>query len=123
MGVRGSGRRRLGAAGRCCGSRTLRSGRSTGRVTVGWMRRWWWAGVAAVVVVAGLVPWLVWPSTPAPRARVYKAFTACLLTDSRGIAGPQAAPVWAGMQKASLATHVKVEYLAVVGPDTVDNAR
>ena len=87
------------------------------------LRRWWfWAG-AGVVLVA-LVSWVVWPrSTPAPRARPYLAYTACLLTDAQGVAGADAVPVWAGMQDASLATHAKVEYLPVLGEDTVANAR
>ncbi|HEX6500821.1 MAG TPA: hypothetical protein VF054_17590 [Micromonosporaceae bacterium] len=33
-----------------------------------------------------------------------------------------AAAVWAGMQDASLATHAKVQYLSVAGPQTADNA-
>jgi hypothetical protein len=87
-----------------------------------WLRRWWWA-VAAAIVVVGVGTWLVWPSAPAPRARQYKAFTACLLTDTQGVAGSQAVPVWSGMQQASLATRAKVEYLPVIGPATVANAR
>ncbi len=87
-------------------------------------RRWWvWAG-AAVVVLGALVAWLVWPAPPEPppRARQYLEFTACLLTDAQGLAGPVAAPVWAGMQDASLATHAKVQYLTVSGDATVGNA-
>ncbi|MGH3190248.1 MAG: hypothetical protein ACRDPY_35980 [Streptosporangiaceae bacterium] len=41
---------------------------------------------------------------PAPSARQYLGFDACLLTGSRGLTGPQAAQAWAGMQDASLAT-------------------
>jgi hypothetical protein len=57
-----------------------------------------------------------------PRARQYLAFSACLLTDAQGIAGPQAAPVWAGMRDASAATGARVEYFAVAGTQTTDNA-
>jgi hypothetical protein len=53
-----------------------------------------------------------------PRARTYLAFDACLLTRARGLAGPQAAQAWTGLQRASLATHAKVEYLPVMGPQT-----
>jgi hypothetical protein len=70
------------------------------------------------MAVAGLLAWWLWPSGPAgpaPRARQYLGFTACLLTDGRGVAGTEAAPVWAGMQDASLATRAKVQYLAAVG--------
>ena len=87
-------------------------------------RRWWvWAGVSAVVLAIGIA-WLVWPDkpAPAPRARPYLAYTACLLTDGQGLAGKTAAPVWAGMQDVSLATHVKVQYLQVTGEETVGNA-
>jgi basic membrane lipoprotein Med (substrate-binding protein (PBP1-ABC) superfamily) len=54
-------------------------------------------------------------ATPPVRARQYLAFTACLLTDSHGVAGSPAAQVWAGMQDASLTTHAKAEYLPVYG--------
>jgi basic membrane lipoprotein Med (substrate-binding protein (PBP1-ABC) superfamily) len=54
---------------------------------------------------------------------VYTAFQACLLTGANGLADPAAAPLWAGMQDASLATHAKVSYLAVAGPQTDGNAR
>lgn len=48
--------------------------------------------------------------------------TACLLTGDKGVSAPEAVPVWAGMQEASLATHVKVQYLEVDGPQTSENA-
>jgi hypothetical protein len=56
------------------------------------------------------------------RARVYSAFSACLLTGPRGLADSQVTPVWAGLEDASLATRAKVSYLAVAGPATVGNA-
>lgn len=104
---------------------------SLGVVMVGWiLRRRWWITGGAVLVVAGLVTATVlWPSDgrqglpiPPSRARTYTAFDACLLTDAQGLASAPAAQVWAGMQKASLATHAKVSYLAVTGPDTVADA-
>jgi hypothetical protein len=61
------------------------------------------------------------PPPEIPRVRAYLQYTACLLTGERGLNDPSAAPVWAGLQDASLATHVKVQYLAIVGPQTVDN--
>jgi len=51
------------------------------------------------------------------RVRAYTGYQACLLTGSRGIFG-SAAPAWAGMETGSLATHAKVSYLAVRGPQT-----
>jgi basic membrane lipoprotein Med (substrate-binding protein (PBP1-ABC) superfamily) len=54
--------------------------------------------------------------------RAYTNFRACLLTGARGVADPAAAPAWAGMQSASLATRAKVSYLAVSGPQTEANA-
>jgi hypothetical protein len=54
--------------------------------------------------------------------RWYSNSQACLLTGDRGLADPAAAPLWAGMQQASLTTHAKVSYLAVMGPQTKGNA-
>ena len=78
-----------------------------------------WLAAGACVVAAGAVAWALWPSNPAtaPHARHYLNVTACLLTDSRGIApGTPGAPAWAAMQNASLATHVMVSYLPGSGP-------
>ncbi|MBT8224647.1 MAG: hypothetical protein HKP61_02980, partial [Dactylosporangium sp.] len=80
--------------------------------------------VAAVALIAGLITWAVWPEpapAPKPRERAYKATTACLLTDDRGIVGDPARAAWAGMQEASLATRIKVQYLAITGPQTEAN--
>lgn len=92
----------------------------------GWWRglsrrqRWLVSGAAAglVGVVAGVLAWVLTAGGPVPRARQYLAFTACLLTGSRGLAAPEAARVWAGMESASLATRAKVEYLPVMSGST-----
>ncbi|MCX4389162.1 hypothetical protein OG777_19835 [Micromonospora peucetia] len=77
------------------------------------------AGMVAVVFVG----WAAWPDEePEPRQREYRAETACLLTGNQGVAAAEARPVWAGMQEASLTTQVKVQYLEVDGPQTVENA-
>lgn len=96
---------------------------------VGVLRRYWWAAAAAVAVAGIVLGVLLTGSShpagrtlPPPRARVYTAFDACLLTDADGISGAQAAPVWSGMQAASSATSGKVSYLAVTGDDTAANA-
>lgn len=80
--------------------------------------------IVAALAAGGAAIWLLQPEPAAepPRARQYLDFTACLLTDEHGIQSPQAAPIWAGMQDASLATHAKIQYLSVTGPQTVDNA-
>jgi hypothetical protein len=83
---------------------------------------WLTSGAATAIVAAGLV-WLLWPGgDPEPRARQYTAATACLLTPADGLANHDAALAWNGMQKASLATHGKVRYLAVTGDQTSTNA-
>jgi basic membrane lipoprotein Med (substrate-binding protein (PBP1-ABC) superfamily) len=84
----------------------------------------WWIVCGVAVVAVGLVVRGLWPQShaEAPRARQYLAFTACLLTDDKGIGGPAARPVWAGMQDASLATHAKVQFLEVSGEQTAANA-
>lgn len=81
------------------------------------------AGGVAAIVVAALLAWALWPAPKEPRPREYRAATACLLTDRQGVAGTQAAPVWAGMQAASGRTRGQVRYLAVSGDQTVANAQ
>jgi basic membrane lipoprotein Med (substrate-binding protein (PBP1-ABC) superfamily) len=60
--------------------------------------------------------------TPPVRARVYTAFTACLLTSPTGIADTRSAPVWAGMEAASTSTRAQISYLEIQGPQTAANA-
>jgi hypothetical protein len=86
----------------------------TGRVRI-------WLAAGAIVVAAAVASWALWPtSASSPHARRYLDVSACLLTDPNGIAaGTPAAPVWAAMQSASLATHVMVSYLPDTGPDDV----
>jgi basic membrane lipoprotein Med (substrate-binding protein (PBP1-ABC) superfamily) len=52
----------------------------------------------------------------------YLDVNACLLTDDQGVAGSAATPVWAGMQDASVASRVRVQFLPVSGAQTTDNA-
>jgi hypothetical protein len=75
--------------------------------------------VVAIValVVGGLAAWVFWPD-PAPRQREYLDATACLLTDAKGVAGTEAAPIWSAMQDASVSSLVRVQYLEVDGPQT-----
>jgi hypothetical protein len=86
--------------------------------------RWWIAGCGVVVVGLALTV-VLWPSgwhLPPSRARVYTDASACLLTDAAGVASSQAAPVWSGMESASVRTRAKVSYLAVAGEDSAANA-
>ncbi|MFC7279965.1 hypothetical protein ACFQS1_38910 [Paractinoplanes rhizophilus] len=85
-------------------------------------KTWLISGTATAIAAAALV-WLLWPDDhDEPRARQYTAATACLLTPAAGVADHDTAPVWNGMQQASLATHGKVRYLAVNGDQTLANA-
>lgn len=70
-----------------------------------------------------IVAVVLWPSKSQPRAREYRDFAACLLTDGQGLAGEHAGAVWAGMQDASASTRVRVQYVQVIGEATVANAR
>lgn len=83
-------------------------------------RRIWAAGASlAVAVAAAVLAWTLWPHpavAPRPQARQYLHVTACLLTGPRGVEpGAPAAPVWAAMQSASLASHVMITYLPDAG--------
>jgi len=83
------------------------------------------AGAALVVLAAVLITWLAWPDgsdKAPPRERAYKSTTACLLTDDKGVNADPAKAVWSGMQEASVKTLIKVQYLAVAGAQTPDNA-
>jgi hypothetical protein len=83
----------------------------------------WYAAGAVALALAGVLAWVLWPEPAnAPRERRYRNVTACLLTDSKGITGPDAAPVWAGMQEMSLRTLVRVQFVAVSGEQTPANA-
>lgn len=90
-------------------------------------KRWlWWVAGSGTAVAVGLGVWF-WLGTggryiPPARARVYTDFSACLLTGPGGLADGQVAPVWAGMQDASLATRAKVSYLSVAAPATPGRA-
>ncbi|MFC4049395.1 hypothetical protein ACFOY4_06855 [Actinomadura syzygii] len=99
------------ASGRAAVAKTARAARDRWtRLPVGWRAS---ALVALAAVVVGAVCFAFLRPSPEPRARQYIAFKACLLTDSRGIAGAEAAPVWQGMRRASLKTRAKIQYLAV----------
>jgi hypothetical protein len=89
------------------------AGQMSGRV------RLWIILTALVAVAVGIaVPLLT--VYRAPQARQYLNVSACLLTDPSGVVpGTPAAPVWAAMQSASLATRVMVSYLPDTGPSDV----
>ncbi len=84
----------------------------------------WFLAVAVVLAAGCTIAGCGSGAQPAstPRARAYTNYRACLLTGVRGTADTVAARAWAGMQSASLATHAKVSYLAVSGPQTEANA-
>ncbi|MFJ8585981.1 BMP family ABC transporter substrate-binding protein [Streptomyces sp. NPDC093595] len=88
-----------------------------------------WAAGSAAVLVLGLVAVALFvgggqDGPPDPRARQYKDVDACLLTGEKGVAaGTPAAAVWQAMQKASLDTRSRVNYVPVMGEQTAANAR
>ncbi|NUT32679.1 MAG: hypothetical protein HOV79_06335 [Hamadaea sp.] len=86
-------------------------------------RRWYWlAGTG--LALTGIAVFALWPrAEEQPRARQYRDVSACLLTDSTGIASAEVKPVWAGMQDASLATLGQVRFLSIAGPQDVANGR
>jgi basic membrane lipoprotein Med (substrate-binding protein (PBP1-ABC) superfamily) len=89
------------------------------------LRRPWqvWTAGAVAVVAVGTIAWLVVRSGSEPvRERQYRAETACLLTGEGGVRGAKAAPIWTGMQRASVESLVKVSFVVVNGPQTAGNA-
>ena len=85
-------------------------------------RRFGWSAAVAVVVVGATLGWALWLSDAPSREREYRAESVCLITGEQGIRGAAAAPVWEGMQRASLETRVQVNFLAVAGSQTAENA-
>ena len=91
-------------------------------------RSWPVLVTSTVMVAAAVVAGLMLSGTfgggslPAARARVYVNVDACLLTGPGGVSDPAVAPVWAGMEQASLSTRARVSYLSVQGPATEANA-
>ncbi len=87
---------------------------------------WWmWGGIAGLAAVLAVVSWLAWPvTTPEPaRAREYRDFDVCLLTDAQGIAAGPAATAWAGLQEVSKRRSVRVSYLGVSGERGEERAK
>lgn len=90
-----------------------------------WLRRRWVWLVAGCTALACLsLTWALWPAsgrsqryTPDPRSRRFSSFTVCVLTGSDGLAGVQAAQVWAGVEDGSHATSAQASYLPVPAPD------
>lgn len=80
-----------------------------------------WSAIAALAVLLAVVAWLSWPGPPPgdpPRAREYRDYDLCLLTDEKGIQGDPAAKVWQGLQTVSLETKSRVSFLPVMGEQT-----
>ncbi|MFD3566163.1 BMP family ABC transporter substrate-binding protein [Streptomyces sp. NPDC058667] len=89
-----------------------------------------WALGSVLVLVLGLLGARMFAASedggapPDPRARAYKDYDACLLTDERGIvSGAPAAPVWEGMQAAGSDGRIRVTFVPVMGEQSVANAR
>lgn len=72
--------------------------------------------LAGVGVAAAL--WSDHEPRVASYARQYLDQSVCLLTGATGVNGASAAQVWAGMQRASLASRVRVQYVSVPGRQT-----
>jgi hypothetical protein len=80
-----------------------------------------WAAIAGLAVLLAVVAWLAWPGPDPgdpPRAREYKDYDLCLLTDERGIQGDEASKAWQGLQTVSLETKSRVSFLPVTGEQT-----
>lgn len=80
-----------------------------------------WSVIAGLAALLAVVAWLTWPPPPPgdpPRAREYRDFDLCLLTDRQGIQGAAASQVWQGLQAVSVESSVRVSYLTVTGEQT-----
>ncbi|RZU44142.1 hypothetical protein EV284_1601 [Streptomyces sp. BK022] len=91
-------------------------------------RRAWIAAGAVLLVAVAAVTWVRLTGRqdgpPDTRARQYKEFDACLLTGDKGIAqGTDAASAWRGMQRASLQTRARINYVPVTGAQSEANTQ
>ncbi|MFI9390912.1 BMP family ABC transporter substrate-binding protein [Streptomyces bauhiniae] len=91
-------------------------------------RRAWIAAGAVLLVAVAAAVWVHLAGRqdgpPDTRARQYKEFDACLLTGDKGIAqGTDAASAWEGMQRASLETRARINYVPVPGEQSVAGTR
>jgi hypothetical protein len=92
------------------------------------VKRWeWmgWSGIAAMAVVLAVAAWVAWEPAPKepPRAREFRDYDVCLLTDAHGIAIEPAKTVWQGLQTVLDRTSVRVTYAQVTGEQTAARAQ
>ncbi|MDI1462731.1 hypothetical protein QEZ54_17285 [Catellatospora sp. KI3] len=87
--------------------------------------KWWLSWAVAVGLVVGAYGWLWWESSrpEPPLSRPYRTQAVCLLTGAEGVAGEQNRPVWTAMQRASVETLVRAQFLEITGAQTVENGR
>jgi hypothetical protein len=90
---------------------------------VSFFRRRETLAVAAVLVASAIVLAVWWPrgDEPSARERHYRATTACLLTDDKGLTGTPAQAAWSAMRQVSDRQLIKVQYLSISGPQTAAN--
>jgi basic membrane lipoprotein Med (substrate-binding protein (PBP1-ABC) superfamily) len=79
-----------------------------------------WGMIAVLGLVLAVVSWFAWtgPQAEAPRARVFRDYDICLLTDGSGLNDAHASAAWKQLQETSTRTNARVSYLPVTGEQT-----
>lgn len=77
-----------------------------------------------MAVLLAVAAWVAWEPTPSDsRARLFRDYNVCLLTDAHGIQASPASTAWAALQTVSLRTDVRVASIPVMGEQTAARAR
>ncbi len=85
---------------------------------------WWcYGGIAVLAAIVAVVAWFAWPAPQAqPRAREFRDYDMCLLTDSAGVSQSPASEAWRALQQISETTAVRASYVQVSGEQTPQRA-
>jgi hypothetical protein len=85
----------------------------------------WGGGVGAVVLIAVVLTWLLWPEDErrTPRAEQFRDVDVCVLVGQAGITAEPTASAWSALREVAAEAEVRLSYLTVAGPQTQAQAQ